>query len=218
MPYVNIHTHEPALQEDTISVVNVFPWDAGEPEPSGNLFFTAGIHPWFIEGVDVDENIKKIVMWLEKGKLFGVGEAGLDAVRGAKPEVQEEVFVKHINLSEEYERPLVIHCVKAYNEILSLRKSCGASQPWLLHGFNSSPQMMKQMTDAGIFISLGAGLLKNKKLQQVCREVPAGMLFFENDVSGTDIKTIYRKAAVVINVNIEELKDLVYKNFIKIKK
>jgi len=158
------------------------------------------------------------VMWLEKGKLFGVGEAGLDAVRGAKPEVQKDVFVKHINLSEEYERPLVIHCVKAYNEILSLRKSSRASQPWILHGFNNSFQMMKQMTDAGIFISLGADLLKSKKLQQVCREVPAGMLFFENDVSGTDIKTTYRKAAVVRDMSIEELKDLVYEDFIKIKK
>ena len=218
MPYVNIHTHNLLPEGDVISVVNIFPWEEDVPEATDKMVFSMGLHPWFIEETDVEESLAKIERFLAERKLFGVGEAGLDAVNGPERYVQIEVFKRQIDMSERYGRPLIIHCVKEYNEILALRRSTGAVQPWILHGFGSSSQMMKQLTNVGIFISLGAGLLKSQKLQQVFSEVPDEMLFFENDVSEIDIKEIYKKAAELKGQSAEILKDIVYGNFKKIVK
>ena len=216
MPYVNIHTHNLLPEGDVISVVNIFPWEEDVPEATDKMVFSMGLHPWFIEETDVEESLAKIERFLAERKLFGVGEAGLDAVNGPERDVQIDVFKRQVDLSERYGRPLIIHCVKEYNEMLALRRSTGAKQTWILHGFGSSPQMMEQLTGAGIFLSFGAGLLKSQKLQQVCSEVPDEMLFFENDVSETDIKEIYKKAAELREQSTEILKDIVFDNFKRI--
>ncbi len=216
MPYIDIHTHNAKAQEEVLKVVNIFPWDDVEVNSQEGLFYSAGIHPWYIDEVDVKDSLRNVMEWLDTGKIAALGEAGLDALRGPEISLQEEVFLRHIELSEEFEVPLIIHCVKTYNEILALRKRTKAKQPWILHGFNSSVQMMRQMTEAGIYISLGPALLKNKRLQDVCREVPEEMLFFETDVSDVHINDIYTKAAEMRGVTEGELKDLVNNNFRKI--
>jgi TatD DNase family protein len=73
--------------------------------------------------------------------------------------------------------------------------------------------MMRQMTESGIFISLGSALLKNKKLWNVCNEVPDNFLFLETDVSDADIKDIYAKAAELRGIGTEELKQIIFKNY-----
>ena len=215
MPYIDIHTHDAKAQEDVLKVVNIFPWDDFDLVLQEGILYSAGIHPWYIDEVDVEESTKRIREWLEARKIAAIGETGLDTMRGPEMQIQEEVFLRQVDLSEEFEVPLIIHCVKAYNEILSLRKRTKAKQPWILHGFNSSVQMMRQMTEEGVFVSLGASLLKNKKLQDVCREVPGDMFFLETDESGLDVRDIYKKAAGLRGVPEEELKELVYKSFRK---
>ena len=213
MPYIDIHTHNSNPQKDVLKVVNIFPVDDVDLILQEGMLYSAGIHPWYIDEVDVEESLKKIREWLEAGKIAAIGETGIDALRGPEMQIQEKVFLRQVDVSEEFEVPLIIHCVKAYNEILVLRKQTKAKQPWILHGFNSSVQMMRQMTEAGIYISLGPALLKSKKLQDVCREVPDGMLFFETDVSDVQIKDIYTKAAEIRGIKIEELERNIFNNF-----
>jgi len=213
MLYIDIHTHDQAALDDVLKVVNIFPWDEVKINTGPGLFYSAGIHPWYIDEMDIEVNLKKIRDWHVAGKIIAIGEAGLDTLCGAEMRKQKEVFIEQISISEESGCPMIIHCVKAYNEILSMRKASKAKQPWILHGFNSSVQMMRQMTDTGIFISLGPVLMRNKKLQQVCRELPDEKLFFETDVSGIDVKDVYLKAAGIRDVPIKALKETVAGNF-----
>ena len=215
MPYIDIHTHDAKAQEDVLKIVNIFPWDDFDLVLQEGILYSAGIHPWYIDEVDVEESTKRIREWLEARKIAAIGETGLDTMRGPEMQIQEEVFLRQVDLSEEFEVPLIIHCVKAYNEILSLRKRTKAKQPWILHGFNSSVQIMRQMTEEGVFVSLGSAILKSKKLQDVCREVPGDMFFLETDESGLDVRDIYKKAAGLRGMPEEELKELVYKSFRK---
>jgi TatD DNase family protein len=213
MPYIDIHTHDPSAGGDVIKVVSVFPGEEVIFSSESSVVYTAGLHPWHIEKADMKNSINRIEEWLVKGSIKGVGETGLDSLRGPGIRLQQEVFIEHIRISEEYDCPLIVHCVKTYNEILNLRRSSKAKQPWILHGFNSSVQMMRQMTESGIFISLGPALLKNKKLWNVCSEVPDNFLFLETDVSDADIKDIYAKAAEFRGIGTEELKQIIFKNY-----
>ena len=196
-----------------IKVVSVYPGEEVIFSSESSVVYTAGLHPWHIEKADIKNSISQIEEWLVKGRIKGVGETGLDALRGPGMQLQQEVFREHIRISEKYGCPLIVHCMKTYNEIFNLRRSSKAKQPWILHGFNSSVQMMRQMTESGIFISLGPALLKNKKLMGVCKEVPDSLFFLETDVSDADIKDIYAKAAELRTVGTEELKQIVFKNY-----
>lgn len=198
-------------------VVNVFPWDSFSIDEQSAGFITTGIHPWYINEVDVKASMQQIEEWLTSGFAKGVGEAGLDALKGPKQSVQEHVFEEHIKMSEKYSCPLTIHCVRKYNEILTLRKRSRAKQTWIVHGFNSSSQMMLRMVEADIHISLGADLLKkNRKLMEVCRDVPSEYLFLETDDSNVAIEDIYQKVAEIRNITVEELKEVVDRNFRKL--
>ncbi len=214
MNFIDIHTHNRERQKGVTKVVNIFPWENVYVENNPFTFFTVGIHPWYIGDIDVKDGLQQIETWLKSGVVCGVGEAGLDSIKGPEQKVQEAVFEEHIRLSEKYSCPLTVHCVRKYNEILSFRKNSQAGQPWILHGFNSSPQMMEQMVDAGIYISIGADLLKeSEKITEVCRLVPTGSLFLETDDSGYEIDQIYQKAAEIRGLTVEGIKDILDDNF-----
>jgi len=219
MPFIDIHTHNRTWQNGVTKVINVFPWENLTSDEKSSTFFTAGIHPWYINNVDVKAGLHRIELWLKSGVINGVGEAGLDSLKGPEQTVQKTVFEEHIRLSEKYFCPLTLHCVRKYNDILLIRKKLNAKQPWIMHGFNSSLQMMELMVDAGIHISLGADLLKNnKKIVEVCRNVPSESLFFETDDSGITIEELYRTAANIRGITIEEIEEVVNNNFMKIYK
>ena len=214
MNFIDIHTHNRTWQNGVTKVINIFPWESIPSELEDMALFTAGIHPWYINKIDVKAGLHQIELWLKSGTIKGVGEAGLDGLKNPEQTIQETVFEEHIRLSERYCYPLTLHCVKKYNEILSFRKKSKAKQPWILHGYNSSQQMMEQMVDAGIYLSLGAGLLKgNKRIIDVCRHIPAESLFLETDDSPVKIEELYHAAANIRGITIEELKKILNSNF-----
>ncbi|NPA36405.1 MAG: TatD family deoxyribonuclease [Chlorobi bacterium] len=213
MKYFDIHTHNAAIEEDVIKVVNIFP-EEKLPKPVPDLLFSSGIHPWHIDEQKTEKHLKTVAELSETGKIAAIGECGIDKLKGTEYKQQEDVFRQHIGISEKYHLPLIIHCVKAYNEILTLRKSAKAKQPWILHGFSSSKEMMQLMTAEGLYISLGTGLLKeNSKSIQLIKEIPLNRLFLETDVSNTGIRDIYKRAAGLTDTSVENLKEIIFQNF-----
>ncbi|MBP5630243.1 MAG: TatD family hydrolase, partial [Bacteroidaceae bacterium] len=132
MNFIDFHTHQVPADQDVVAVVD------GRD--------TWGIHPW-----KADE---KFVVPDLSGKL-AIGECGLDGLRGPSMEVQEKVFLQQIALSEELGKPLIIHCVKAFDQILRLRKELKPKQSWMLHGFRGKPQQLRSLLDAGFFVGFG---------------------------------------------------------------
>ena len=70
-----------------------------------------------------------------KEQFVAVGEAGFDKLTAAPMELQVRMFEKQVELSEKYRLPLIIHCVKAMDELLAVRKKLNPAQPWIWHGF-----------------------------------------------------------------------------------
>ncbi len=214
MNYIDIHTHSKTWLTGVTKVVNLFPWDNVGIDEGDDRIITAGIHPWFIDEVDIEVALQQIETWIRLGVVKGVGETGLDRIKGPKESVQESVFEEHIRMSEKYHCPLTVHCVRRYNETVGIRKRMNAKQPWILHGFNSSLQMMEQMVNVGIHISLGLQLLKNNdKLKEVCRLIPPEYLFLETDDSNIAIEEIYQKVAGIRSITVDELKEITDNNF-----
>ncbi|MFN3317069.1 MAG: TatD family hydrolase, partial [Raineya sp.] len=140
---------------------------------------------------------------------------GLDKIIKIDFSLQLAIFQKHIVISERLKKPLIIHCVKAYNEILSLHKKLQPSQNWLVHGFRANTQIALQLQEKGIYLSFGEALLKSPKLQETFAQIQPEYLFLETDDSGISIEKIYEIAAQIRKINVKELQKQIKQNLCK---
>ena len=143
-----------------------------------------------------------------------IGEVGLDKVHKETFERQVEVFEEMIRLSESYRKPMIVHCVRAYSEIIEIRKKTKATMPWVIHGFNSSVETMRQLLKHNMYISLGEVLYRNEnQAVEILKNIPVERLFLETDVSGRDIKDVYAKAAALSGWDLEFLCKKIFENY-----
>ncbi len=214
MAFIDIHTHKEAREEGVIKVQNIFPGE-GFAAFSGCNYYSVGLHPWHVKSPE--ENKKELAL-LENALFFehvlSVGECGLDKPANTDFKEQVEVFSEQVELSEKFKKPVVIHSVKAIDEILKIRVGKKAQQPWVMHGFNGNAQMAKQLLGKGFLFSFG-GVLFNEgaKSIEAFKSLPLEYIFFETDELDCSIEDIYKKAAEIKELDIYLLKAQVEENF-----
>ena len=192
IPFVNIHTHIHIDNKEFIEIVNIDIDDIASADVS--YLYSVGIHPW--KAQDTTEVLK--CSNLKSSNFLAIGECGLDRVNGNDLESQKNVFIKHINLSEQYKKPLIIHCVRAYPDIIEIKKETRAKSPWIVHGFQGNEQSAMQLLKHDIYISLGDVLFKDEnKASALLRIIPSDKLFLETDVSERNIIDVYEKASLL---------------------
>ena len=123
-------------------------------------------------------------------------------------QLQVAVFKEQVELSEKYELPLIIHCVKAMDELFALRKERAPKQPWIWHGFRGKPEQAKQLLQKGFYLSFGMHYSS-----EAMNVVPDSRLFLETDDSPVDIEDVLRDAAKVRGVEVETLQAIVRKKY-----
>ena len=214
--FVDIHTH--ADNQSVIKIVDDF---------SEKILRTWGVHPWEVDKINLTQISQISQNWTLTSFRFsslkrtdftdlvwGIGEVGLDKVHKETFEKQIEVFEEMIRLSESYRKPMVVHCVRAYSEIIEMRKKTKASMPWVIHGFNSSVETMRQLLRYDMYISLGDILYCNEnQAVKILKDIPIERLFLETDVSGRDIRDVYAKAAALMGCDIEYLCKQIFENY-----
>lgn len=127
----------------------------------GQAWYSVGIHPWNTVQPIADEMFEKLEEIAADNRVVAIGECGLDALRGGESEIQEECFVRQIEIAEKVGKPVIIHCVRRIAELLRIRKS-HPSGLWILHGFRGKPETARQLAAAGIAISLGPAISREK--------------------------------------------------------
>ena len=192
MTLIDIHTHNSTAGENAI-------YNCGTDYIAGRRVST-GIHPWHIDS-QWRCGFAKVVELAKKENIVAIGECGFDTLKGTAPiELQEEVFRAHAMLAEELCKPLIIHCVKAYDKLIALYKELSPKQAWILHGFRGKPQLAAQLTKKGLYISLG-----EKFNAESVAAIPAERLFIESDESECPIAAIYTAIAVTKGMSVEKL-------------
>lgn len=107
-------------------------------------FVSVGIHPWYISG-NGEQQLELLKKVAGDDNVLAIGEAGLDTLHGPELTLQEALFRAQIAISEAVGKPLVIHLVRAWPNLLKLRKELRPRQPWILHGFRGKPQLVNQL-------------------------------------------------------------------------
>lgn len=192
MTLIDIHTHNSTPAQNAI-------FNCGTDYVADRKAST-GIHPWHIDS-QWRCGFAKIAEFAKEENIVAIGECGLDTLKATAPlELQEEVFRAHALLAEETGKPLIIHCVKAFDKLIALYKELSPKQAWVIHGFRGKPQQAAQLIKAGFHISLG------EKFNPVsAATIPAERLFVESDESGCPIDRIYTAIAAAKCITVEEL-------------
>ena len=202
--YINIHTHK-STNSDVFEIINSNIID-------NNAYYSIGIHPWDINEANIDyklieQNVK------HKNVLF-IGEIGLDRSIQTDFELQKQVFLNQLNIAKRENKPIIVHCVSAYSDFQQIVKQNPYS--YIFHGFNTNLTIANYLITRGSYLSFGAELLVNTKLQDTFKQLSIKNIFFETDESDTNIKDIYIFAAKLLEINLSELQEAIQSNFKKV--
>jgi TatD DNase family protein len=208
MEFFNFHTHQFTNQSNILELVNQYPQEFDESIP----FYSIGIHPWYIKEDQIDLELKIIEDKLQTENCLAVGECGLDKRIEIPLEQQIIVFEKQLALAEKYKKPVVIHCVAAFQEITAIKKKLKISVPMIIHGFSKNKQLAEQLIKDGFYLSFGKYLLKNPDLKTAFESVPNDRFFLETDTIEEDIQQVYNIASEYKNITIKELQDIISSN------
>lgn len=212
IPYIDIHTHRPCRQNDEIlelENIMVSPTDPFNPVH----WCSIGIHPWYIREESLELEIQILKYNSHNNRVICIGECGLDKRYGAPWDIQKKVFQIHIEISEEVKKPLIIHCVKAIDEIIHLHNEMKPEMPWILHRFQGHRELIRQLALKNFYFSLWqTDQIRANDLAPYLQK----RIFFETDDADRDIKEIYSKASESFGLSLNELKQIVYNNFVNL--
>jgi TatD DNase family protein len=211
--YIDIHKHGSFSDENVFVVENLMAHEKKEPMDIIKHAFTEGIHPWFLNEDNYIEQIDLIKKIACDKNIVAIGETGFDRYKGPSMVIQKKAFEEQVKISEEIKKPVIIHCVRAWDELLASYKKLKPSMSWMVHGFSGNIQLASQLIEKGFYISFRNEFVMRKESTELLRNLPVERIFFETDNSDSDIKSIYEKTALDLNITVEKLKALIYRNF-----
>lgn len=212
MPFFNLHTHHFSNREDVFEVVNQYPWEFD----TSITAYSIGIHPWYINKERLDSDLKFIERQLQLKECLALGECGLDKRIEIPFQFQTEVFQQQIELVQKTTKPIILHCVASFQEVIAIKKEMNIQNPMLIHGFSKNQQVAKSLLDNGFYLSFGKYLLRNPELASVFRYVPNDSFFLETDTINETIQDVYDKASSIKDIELEKLKMTIEINFNKV--
>lgn len=209
MIFFNLHTHSFTNNSDILELVNQYPWDFKKDIPN----YSIGIHPWYIDESRVEADLKTIEKKLQLKECLALGECGLDKRIEIPLELQIQVFEKQILLAEKYKKPLILHLVAAFDELIEIKNRLKITVPIIIHGFSKNEQVAKHLIDNGFHLSFGKYLIQNPEMKVVFKNIPNDKFFLETDTINETLEEVYQLAAKYKNIKIEELIEIINSNF-----
>lgn len=210
--FYNLHTHRFTDNPEITELVNQYPWEFVADIPQ----YSIGIHPWYIVENRLESDLQFMEQKLQLPECWALGECGLDKRIDIPMALQTEVFEKQIALAEKYRKPLVLHLVAAYQELIAIHKKRPIKVPVILHGFSKNEQTAKALLDCGFYLSFGKYLLRNPELAAVFRSIPNDRFFLETDTIEETVMEVYDKASAIKALSLTELKNQVGLNWRKV--
>ncbi|MFT5251774.1 MAG: TatD DNase family protein, partial [Flavobacteriales bacterium] len=171
-----------------------------------------GIHPWFIKLERIESDVTIIEQKIILDSCLAIGECGLDKRIEIPMELQQSVFEQQLLLAQKHNKPVVIHCVAAFQEVIEIKNKLKITVPIIIHGFSKNIQLAKQLVNNGFYLSFGKYLMRNPELELVFTTVPNDRFFLETDTTEQTIQEVYALAAKYKKIPVTELKEIIETN------
>jgi TatD DNase family protein len=210
--WINVHTHYQHRQEGTLAIHDLDLFET-EEFPKDDKLYAIGMHPWYLEDL-LPGDEKRLGILAAHKRVIAIGEAGLDKACDTPYPLQRKHFIDQIRLADQLKKPMIIHCVKAWPELISIYKAEKPQTTWIVHGFNNSADVILQLTGLGIYLSFGRAVLNpESRAAKEIHTVPDHLLFLETDDSAIEMSSIYEKTAELKGITVEQLAAIIESNF-----
>ncbi len=213
---IDIHSHQ--QRKDIFCVENIiYPLEIDNYNP--NTPFSIGFHPYEVDKMDknnLDKTLSELEHYLTFSNVYLFGEAGLDKQIKTDFSWQISVFEQQLLLNKKIDKPFIVHCVGAYNEIVAIYKKNKCNFPLIFHGFNKKHTVAQELQKQGFYLSFGAALLHNPSTQESFIQADKSLIFLETDAQNSHkIEEIYQKATILAEKGFKiDLAAQIYANFI----
>ncbi|HEX7261742.1 MAG TPA: TatD family hydrolase [Luteolibacter sp.] len=142
-----------------------------------------GIHPWHAHTASPGWQ-DKLKSLLEKHPQAAIGECGLDQwVTDPSLEFQCPVFIDQLRLARELDRPLAIHCLKAWGALFDAFTESPPPPRFLMHSFGGSIETARRLIPLGAYFSFSGHFLHPRKsaVLEVFKKLPHDRILLESD-------------------------------------
>lgn len=183
--YYDAHTHK-RPPSHTKAIVN---WDGQGEMPE---IFSTGVHPWFLDIPAAD---------FSHPQCMAIGETGLDRLHPYF-ERQKSSFIRHIKISQKLNKPLIIHSVRSYSDILEILKKESFKGRFLLHDYNGNQKITEEFLKWNAYFGIGRKIFqKRTTLYKNLESLPHSRILIETDDSSLSIEKLYEKAKGEIKIS-----------------
>ena len=216
-PLIDFHTHldrqNPLIvPENVVRIISVPIAEAELPLPE-RCTATLELHPW--SGEEWNPQFAKLA---RQPEFAGIGEVGLDRLKGKLPLAEQiSIFSSAACLAQELNKPLIIHCVKCFSELLQLYKSLKWQVPTVIHYFCGKLELAQQLwRDTHFVLSLPPKIYCQQKLLDFLRDNAAyhhRFVLETDDPHQGNIEQHYRIMANALDMELETLQKLMTEQF-----
>ncbi len=211
--YINFHTHKQSISDGVRTVYNQL---LHEETDLPKQLYSAGLHPWHADKLTASELSRILDLHRSSLNLVALGETGLDRVCKIPIQLQQDIFELQLNKAVIMNLPVIIHCVKAWEEMLAITRHYHI--PMVLHGYNGSDQLTENLVKRGFYFSVGPLILNpNSKISHSINHIPPSALFCETDDSDISIQSIYHAVSDKVKMAETDLKRIVFENFVRLR-
>lgn len=151
--------------------------------------------------------------------ILAIGECGLDrSIKTVPMEVQKKLFQSHIDLAQKEKLPLIVHCVKAYNDIMNILKEKNFKEPIIFHAYNGNIAQTESLIKRdNTYFSIGHLILQKSKISSSINKIPLTKIFCETDTHPDEyLELIYKEVAKQKQLGYQQLVKQIEQNRKKI--
>jgi TatD DNase family protein len=211
--FIDIHTHGAETLSDVFSVDTLMAHEERLPINVIGVAFTFGIHPWYLDEGNQKMLIERVIKAASNPDVLAIGEAGFDKLKGPSLDLQRKIFEEQVYSAGATSKPLVIHCVRAWDELMRAHKKIRPTTPWLVHGFRGNKELATQLISKGMYLSFWFDFILRPESSELIRTIPTNRIFLETDGADVDIRDIYNKVSIDLDISVDELKSRIHSNF-----
>ena len=200
--YINIHTHNLNLNSNIHCIYNLFHTELEIAQINPKNLYSIGIHPWQTENIDILTETEKILKFASLPNIIAIGECGIDKLKGTDLINQTKAFESQAMIAEQLKKPIIIHCVKAFDEIIEIKRKIKPTVSWIIHGYRQSPELAKQLINEGFILSFGEKVLNNEQLTQTLPELLKSNTFFleTDNIDNKAVLNLYSQFSKILAI------------------
>ncbi len=210
--FLNLHTHQTKQAMGVVAIQSISLSESTFLAMPKTKPISIGIHPWYGKLAELSTYMKYLTVLAKQDNVKLIGECGLDKLQSEPMASQIQLLEAQMDLAEQLKKPLILHCVKAFDELIALKKKMNPSVPLIIHGFAKKKELAVQLINQGFYLSFGAAVLTSEALAATLQQLDAPF-FLETDDAQIDIEAIYTKVAELKKITVDELKDVIFANW-----